>query len=258
MAAAQPVQLSAPGDDIADWMAQRWRDVTKLGPEAQAMGRQLWAQATNSGQDVAAPNPSDVRALDARALGQGVQSQPSVSQQQTDLSQTFVPSAGTPTLQALREQQAQFGQVRNKLDIQNAPYALPVLLPAALLAWEVPAALGVRGLLSAGAKAFDFPELDSWLVPAAPEAESGESFPCRRAGPPCAGERRYLGIRHECRCSSQLAGALFGGLPECRSKSPCQPLGPAQAISPNRIEHVGRFRTQPGRADTDPSRSHGP
>jgi hypothetical protein len=158
-------------------MAQRWRDVAKLGPEAQAMGRQLWAQATRSGQDLAAPNPSDLQALGARFLSRGTQAGPAASQPSTDPSQTFVPSPGTPTLQALRQQQGHFGQVRNKLDIQNAPYALPALLPAALLALEVPAALGIRGLVSAGAKAFDFPELDPWQVPAAPEAESSGSFP---------------------------------------------------------------------------------
>ena len=31
MAAAQPAQSGAPGDDIADWMAQRWRDIANLG-----------------------------------------------------------------------------------------------------------------------------------------------------------------------------------------------------------------------------------
>jgi len=165
-------------------MAQRWQDVAKLGPDAEALGRQLWAQATHSGQDLAAPNPSDVRALGARSLGQGTQANPSASPQQTDPSQTFVPSPGTPTLQALRQQQAQFGKVRNDLSIKNIPYALPALLPAGLLALEVPAALGFRGLLSAGSKAFDFPELEAWQAPAASEtpaasstAEAGGNFP---------------------------------------------------------------------------------
>jgi hypothetical protein len=35
MAAAQPARFGASGDDIADWMAQRWRDIANLGPEAE-------------------------------------------------------------------------------------------------------------------------------------------------------------------------------------------------------------------------------
>ena len=175
MAATQPAQLSATDDDIADWMAQRWRDVAKPSPEAQAMGRQLWAQAKRSGQNLAAPHPSDLRARGSRFLGQGAHANPLASQQQADSSQTFVPSPGTPTLQALRQQQAQFGKVQHDLSIQNSPYALPALLPAALLALDVPAALGVRGLLSAPAKAFNFPELEAWQVPAAPETQAASS-----------------------------------------------------------------------------------
>jgi len=201
MAAAQPAQSGVAGGDIADWMAQRWRDVAKLGPEAEAAGRRLWVQATHSGQDLAAPNLSDLRALGAQALSGGTQHNstalsppPSARlsptrgpapQQQANPSATFVPSADAPTLAALRQKQAQFGQVRNDLSIRNIPYALPALLPAAFLALEAPAALGIRGLLSAPESgAFDFPELDAWLARPAPEAPtappaagSGNSFP---------------------------------------------------------------------------------
>ncbi|MGZ3371336.1 MAG: hypothetical protein ACXU8X_20650, partial [Caulobacteraceae bacterium] len=175
MAAAQPAQFGAPGDEITDWMAQRWRDVAKLGPEAEAAGRRLWAQATRSGQDLAAHSPSDLQALGARSLSRKTQPRPAASQQ-ADPSTTFVPSADTPTLAALRQQQAQFAKVRNDLDIRYSPYALPALLPAALLAPEVPAALGIRGLLSAPeAGVFDFPELDAWQVRPAPEAPTAPS-----------------------------------------------------------------------------------
>ena len=186
MAAAQPAQSGAPGGDITDWMAQRWRDVAKLGPEAEAAGRRLWAQATRSGQDLAAPNTSALRALGAQSLSARALHNSTASPQQADPSNTFVPSADAPTLAALRQRQAQFGQVSgNDLSIKNIPYALPALLPAALLALEVPAALGIRGLLSAPESgAFDFPELDAWQVRAAPEtptgppaANSGNSFP---------------------------------------------------------------------------------
>jgi hypothetical protein len=105
--------------------------------------------------------------------------------QQADPSTTFVPSADAPTLAALRQQQAQFGQIRNDLDIRYSPYALPALLPAALLAPEALAGIGIRGLLSAPeSAAFDFPELDAWQVRPSPEAptapaaaNSGNSFP---------------------------------------------------------------------------------
>jgi hypothetical protein len=176
MAAAQPAQSGAPGDDIADWMAQRWRDIANLGSEAEDAGLRMWAQATRSGQDLAAPNTSDLRALGAQSLRGKMPPQPAASQQ-GDPSTTFVPSAGAPTLAALRQQQAQFGKIRNDLDIRYSPYALPALLPAALLAPEALAGIGIRGLLSAPESgAFDFPELDAW--------QSGTLIPCEK--PPSA------------------------------------------------------------------------
>lgn len=81
MAAAQPARFGAPGDDIADWMAQRWRDIANLGPEAEDAGRRLWAQATRSGQNLSAPNPSDVYALGAQHLSGGTLNRSSPSQQ---------------------------------------------------------------------------------------------------------------------------------------------------------------------------------
>jgi hypothetical protein len=83
MAAAQPAPVRVGDDNIADWMAQRWRAITGLGPEAEAAGRRLWAQATRSGQDLSAPNPSDVYALGAQFLGGGTANSPTASQKQT-------------------------------------------------------------------------------------------------------------------------------------------------------------------------------
>jgi hypothetical protein len=97
MAAAQPARFGAPGDDIADWMAQRWRDIANLGPEAEDAGRRLWAQATRSGQDVAAPNPSDVYALGAPYLSGNGAGTGSASQQQDDPSQSLASSASDNT-----------------------------------------------------------------------------------------------------------------------------------------------------------------
>lgn len=88
MAAAQPARFGAPGDDIADWMAQRWRDITTLGPAAEDAGRRLWAQATRSCQDLSAPNPSDVYALGAQFLSGGSANSPPVSQRQAARSQS--------------------------------------------------------------------------------------------------------------------------------------------------------------------------
>ncbi len=68
MASAQPAASPMGDDDINDWMAQRWRDVQSLGAQAEAAGRNLWAQATRTGQNVYAPNPSDIPAIGARLL----------------------------------------------------------------------------------------------------------------------------------------------------------------------------------------------
>lgn len=180
MAAAQPVQSRVGDGDIADWMAQRWRDVAKLGPEAEAAGRRLWAQTIGSGQDLAASTPAQVRALGAQSLGNAAQTNSSPggtalpsSPRPTDRS-GFVPSADAPTLQALRQKQARFGQVQHDLSIQNIPYALPAPLPAGLLGLEVPGALGFRGLLSApSAGALAYPEMEAWQVGPAQEASAG-------------------------------------------------------------------------------------
>jgi hypothetical protein len=192
MAAAQPAQFGAPGDDITDWMVQRWRAVANLGPEAEAAGRRLWAQATRSGQDLAASNPSDLKALGAQSLKRA-QPNPVASRQRADPSQTFVPSADAPTRAALRQQQAQLGQVRNHLSIQNSPYAVPALLPAALLALDVPAALGIRGLLSRPTSgALAFPELDAWQVRPPTEAPTTPSAANSRNSFPYAAGRARL------------------------------------------------------------------
>ena len=94
MAAAQPARFGAPGGDIADWMAQRWRDIANLGPEAADAGRRLWAQATRSGQNVSAPNPSDIYALGAQYLSGRAGSAGSASQQQGDPSQSRPNASG--------------------------------------------------------------------------------------------------------------------------------------------------------------------
>jgi hypothetical protein len=93
MAAAQPARFGASGDDIADWMAQRWRDVVNLGPEAEDAGRRLWAQATRTGQDLSAPNLSDVYALGAQYLSGGAASADSAPLQQGAPSQSATPNA---------------------------------------------------------------------------------------------------------------------------------------------------------------------
>jgi hypothetical protein len=94
MAAPQPARFSAPGDDTANWMAQRWQDIANLGPGAEDAGRRLWAQATRSGQNLSAPNPSDVYALGAQFLNGGAADSSANSQQQGDPSQAITPDAG--------------------------------------------------------------------------------------------------------------------------------------------------------------------
>lgn len=90
MAAAQPARFGASGDDISDWMTQRWRDIANLGSEAEDAGRRLWAQATRSGQDISAPDPSDVYALGAQFLGGGT----TTSSKQADPSRSTAPDPG--------------------------------------------------------------------------------------------------------------------------------------------------------------------
>jgi hypothetical protein len=53
---------------IGDWMNARWRDVQRLGDNAERAGRQMWAAATKTGQPVAAPTTSAVRDLGAQAI----------------------------------------------------------------------------------------------------------------------------------------------------------------------------------------------
>lgn len=89
MAAAQPARFGAHGDDIADWMAQRWRDIANLGPEAGDAGRRLWAEATRSGQNLSAANPSDVYALGAQYLSGRTAALG--APQQVDPSQSYAP-----------------------------------------------------------------------------------------------------------------------------------------------------------------------
>jgi len=98
MAAAQPARFSAPSDDIANWMAERWRDIANLGPEAEDAGRRLWALATRSGQDISTPNPSDVYALGAQFLNGGTANSAAALQQQPDPSQSAAPdTSDNPT-----------------------------------------------------------------------------------------------------------------------------------------------------------------
>jgi hypothetical protein len=70
-------------DDIDAWMARRNTNVA-LRDEAEAMGRDLWDQATRDGQDLAAAQPSDLVAIGAGALDRRGSS-------------GFLASAGPPT-----------------------------------------------------------------------------------------------------------------------------------------------------------------
>ena len=55
-------------DDIDSWMAQRNADAG-LRQQANAVGRDLWNQATCDGTDLAAPQSSDLTAIGMAALG---------------------------------------------------------------------------------------------------------------------------------------------------------------------------------------------
>jgi hypothetical protein len=185
MALGQVAQLRADDDNdddnIAAWMAQRWRGVSGLGAQAEATGRNLSAQATWAGQNLAAPNPSDILALGARFLnGGGGQVGPTssgsapssttpnpagaVNPPAAPSSGQFMPTPDAPTLADLRRQQAQFGQVRNNLDDHNSWMAWATLLPAAgILGLEAAPALGIGGAEAAAPySATSFPDLEAW------------------------------------------------------------------------------------------------
>jgi hypothetical protein len=188
MALGQATQPGADNGDIGTWMAHRWRDVSNLGAQAEVTGRDLWAQATRAGQNLTAPNPSDVVALGARFLNGGgdnnivnTSARPSMSNgaQGTTVPSAqpqptqFVPTPDAPTLADLRKQQAQFGNVRNNLDAQNSWMAWATLLPAAAgLGFELAPALGLGGAEAATPySAMSFPDLEAWQ--AAAEAQLG-------------------------------------------------------------------------------------
>ena len=49
--------------DIEEWMARRWADLERLGPEAEAAGREAWDWANRTGRAVMAARPRDVELL---------------------------------------------------------------------------------------------------------------------------------------------------------------------------------------------------
>lgn len=161
MADAQPASSPVGDDDVTQWMAQRYRDVQNLGGQAEAVGRTLWAQATRAGQNLLAPNPGDIAAIGARFLNSSNVFNESAGQRAAS---QFVPTPDTPTLAALRQQQAQFKQTQlDPLDRQNSWMAAIGLVPTALLGLDLPAAFAAADTAPAAARAMDFPELDSWL-----------------------------------------------------------------------------------------------
>lgn len=73
-------------DGVEAWMARRIANLWRLGPEAEAAGREAWAQSTRQGQNLTARRPGDVVAIGARALDPG-----------TPRNDTPDPADGSPT-----------------------------------------------------------------------------------------------------------------------------------------------------------------
>lgn len=160
MAEAQSAN-SPSDDDISDWMTQRWRDVRSLSGQAEAIGRNLWAQATRAGQNLAAPNPGDIATLGARFVK--VSSSSTGAPAAQGGSPPFAPTPDPPTLAALRQQQAQFKQTQlDPLDKQNSWMAAIALAPAGLLGADLPAAFGLGQSAEYAAGAMGFPDLEAW------------------------------------------------------------------------------------------------
>jgi len=161
MGTAQATASPVGDDNINNWMAQRWSDVRSLGVQAEAAGRNLWAQATRAGQDLSAPNPSDIPAIGAQFLkassrSTGALSGPTVAPQ-------FVPTPDAPTPAALMQQQAWFRQTqRDPLDKQYSWMAAIALAPTAFLGLDLPAAFGLGNAAEPALGMTDFPELEAW------------------------------------------------------------------------------------------------
>lgn len=163
MADAQPAPSAVGDDDITNWMAQRWRDVQNFGGQAEAAGRNLWAQATRAGQSLSAPNPSDILALGARFLN-GSNSSTGAPAAQGGAPQ-FVPTPDAPTPAALQQRQAWFKQTQlDPLDKQNSWMADIALAPTMLLGLDLPAAFGLADSAAPAVGLTNFPELDTWLA----------------------------------------------------------------------------------------------
>lgn len=56
--------------DATEWIKRRQQEIEKLTHKADAVGREAWAAATRTGENLAATRPSDVVALGARVLSQ--------------------------------------------------------------------------------------------------------------------------------------------------------------------------------------------
>jgi hypothetical protein len=161
MALAQPAASPAGDDDINSWMAQRWRDVQSLGGQAEAAGRNLWAQATRTGLNLNAPNPGDIPAIGAQFLK--VSNRSVGAPNASAAVPQFVPTPDAPTPDALRQRQAWFKQTQlDPLDKQNSWMAAIALAPAALLGLDLPAAFGVGNAADPVLGITDFPELEAW------------------------------------------------------------------------------------------------
>jgi hypothetical protein len=74
-AAATDSRRDDASGSIEDWMANRWSDLRRLGPEAEAAGRDALGWAARTGAHFFAPRPSDVAvAGDEYRRGEGDES----------------------------------------------------------------------------------------------------------------------------------------------------------------------------------------
>lgn len=162
MAGFEARRGGAPIESIEDFMAGRWRDVGRLGQDAEAIGHAVWGAATRAGQNVVAATPQEVRASGAQFLKQQAAPPPTRSpvgpmppKGVAKPVRRDVPVASYGAIHAyqapademaeLCRQQAEFAKNQRVIDRENNWMAIPALAPAAaVLALEGGAALAAR------------------------------------------------------------------------------------------------------------------
>jgi hypothetical protein len=143
-------------ETMDEFMARRRREVAQRDAD-EAAGRSRWVASTATGENLSAPNPSDLVALGdrpasaLRARGavtpvRSVSASSRPANQEPGIRYGALYAPPPDDLSELRRQQAELGRVTEEIDKQNSWLAIPALAPEAV----------VDGLEMAGAIASRF------------------------------------------------------------------------------------------------------